>query len=190
MVRTILKWISGAVLWVFRWKTRLTLPEAPRVVAVVAPHSSYWDFPILIAAALKHGVDAHWIGTHRLFRGPGWPFFRWLGGIPVDRSRRNGLVASVIEAIHADQHVILALAPEGSRYRREEWKTGFYRIAMGAGVPLFLVGIDYETKTVRADLTFVPTGDLESDLARIGEYFAPMRGKRPEWYTPPASLDS
>ena len=186
VIRTILRWIAALWLWAFRWKTVLVLPDDPKAVAVIAPHTSYWDFPVLVAAGLKHGVDVHWLGTHRLFRGPGRPLFRWLGGIPVDRSRSNGLVAAAIDAMRADEHGMLTVAPEGTRYRRDAWKTGFHRIAVGAGVPLFLVGLDYGTKTVRADVTFMPGDDVKADLVRIGEFYAPMQGKHPELFTPPA----
>ena len=185
VLRTVLGWIGGAVLWMLRWTTRVRVPEEPRLLIVLAPHTSYWDFPLLISIALRYRVDAHWLGTHNLFRGPGGPLFRWLGGIPVDRSRRQGLVGSVVEAFGARDRLIVGIAPEGSRFRRERWKTGFYRIAVGAGVPLWLVGMDYPSRTVVAEEVVRPTGDLEADLARIGEYFATFRGRHSDWYTAP-----
>ena len=185
ILRQVLGWVSTVLLWAFRWKTIVVLPDAPKVVLVVAPHTSYWDLPVGLAAALKHGIDAHWLGTHRLFRGPGGPLFRWLGGIPVDRTRRNGLVASVVEALDADEHVMLAVAPEGTRFLRDHWKTGFYRIALGAGVPLWLASLDYGTRTVRADTLLSLTGEAATDFARIGEFYAGVRAKNPGWFTPP-----
>lgn len=185
VVRTVLRSIAVALLRVLRWRSRVVIPADPKVLIVLAPHTSYWDFPILLAVALEHRVDAHWLGTHTIFRGPGSPLFRWLGGIPVDRTRRQGLVGSVVEAFDEADRLLVGIAPEGSRYRRERWKTGFYRIAEGAGVPLWLVGIDYPSRTVSAERTFVITGDLEGDLRRLAEVFAPMRGRHPDRYTPP-----
>jgi 1-acyl-sn-glycerol-3-phosphate acyltransferase len=186
VVRTVLRWMAIALLRLLRWRTIVEIPRDPKVLVLVAPHTSYWDFPIFLGAALQHRVDAHWLGTHNLFRGPGGPLFRWLGGIPVDRTRRNGLVASVVEAFDSADRLTVGIAPEGTRFRRERWKTGFYRIAEGAGVPLWLTGIDYPSRTIWADRMITLSGEVEADLEQIAAFYRPIRGRRPEWFTPPA----
>jgi 1-acyl-sn-glycerol-3-phosphate acyltransferase len=185
VVRTLLGWLSSFGLWAFRWRTVVRLPDGPKYVIVLAPHTSYWDFPILVGAALKHGVECSWLATANLFRGPARWLFRWLGGIPVDRSRRNGLVDAVTEAFYEADRLAVAIAPEGSRHPRDRWKTGFYRIAVAAEVPFGLAFVDFATRTVGIDEPFSPTGDLEADLRRIEAFYAPKRGRHPDWYTPP-----
>jgi 1-acyl-sn-glycerol-3-phosphate acyltransferase len=185
VVRPVLARIAAGILRLLGWSSRVRVPDVPKCLIVLAPHTSYWDFALLLAFALRHGVDAHWLGTHNLFRGPGGPLFRWLGGIPVDRTRRNGLVGAVVDAFESRDRLMVALAPEGSRYRRKRWKTGFHRIAEGAGVPVWLVGMDYPSRTIVADTLVWVTGNLDADLRRLGEFFSPLRGKRPRWQTPP-----
>ncbi len=181
-----LRVVARFILWVTRWRIDIPTEPPKRAVFVVAPHTSYWDALILLPAAEVARIDPHWMGTHNLFRFPFRPLMRWFGGIPVDRTRRNGLVASAVAAFSEVDHLQLALAPEGTRFLAERWKTGFYRIAEGAGVPLVLVFIDYRRRVLGIGDTFMPSGDIEADMARIRDFYADVTPKRPEWFAPPS----
>lgn len=186
VVRTILRWLSIAFLWATRWNTRADLPPGPKWLVIVAPHTSYWDFPILLATALKHRVRANWLGKHTLFRGPGKPLFRWLGGIPVNPTQSGeGRVAQVIDVFRRNETVKIGIAPEAGFRKVAKWRSGFYHIAYQAGVPLSLGFIDYATRTAGAGDHFMLTGDISADYARIRDFYAPMRGRNPDRFALP-----
>jgi 1-acyl-sn-glycerol-3-phosphate acyltransferase len=185
VISTALRWISRLVLRLRGWKTRVRLPESGRFVAVFAPHTSYWDLPVMLMVAFAHRVSAHWMGTHRLFRRPfGW-LFRWLGGIPVDRTQSVGLVASAVKAFDGRKRFVLGIAPEGTRFPVPRWRTGFYYTAVGAGVPIVLAYLDSATRTAGADEWFVPTGDLAADAPQIVACYTGKVGIRPDRTVPP-----
>lgn len=182
----LLRWIGIALLRVKGWQTRLALPDRPGWVAVIAPHTSFWDFPILVSLALKHRVEAHWLGKHTLFRGPFRPFFRWLGGIPVNPADNGeGRVARVVEMFATDPGMQIALAPEAGLSPVTRWRTGFYHIALGAGVPLVLAYADYGRRIAGADEWFLPTGDVAADYERIRCFYAGKQARHPERFALP-----
>jgi 1-acyl-sn-glycerol-3-phosphate acyltransferase len=185
ILSTVIRWVSRAVLRLRGWRMVVDLPEEHRFVAVFAPHTSYWDTPLMLMAAFANRVRGHWLGTHNLFRRPfGW-LFRWLGGIPVDRTKTNGIVAAAIQQFREHPALVLGLAPEGTRFRAERWKTGFYHIAAGAGVPIVLTFIDASTRTIGAGGWFVPSGDFDADAGRIRRFYAGKVGIRAERTTEP-----
>jgi 1-acyl-sn-glycerol-3-phosphate acyltransferase len=190
VVGTLLRWAASGVLRLAGWSSRIVLPDAPQFVVAVAPHTSFWDFPILMATALVHRVRGHWLGKHTLFRGPFRPFFRWLGGIAVDPTRAGeGRVAAALEVLRQTERLIVGVAPEATLRRVERWRTGFYHIALGAGIPIVLVALDYPSRTVTAGGSFVPTGDTVADFARIRAFYAPVRGRHPDRFTLPGDGD-
>ena len=165
-------------LW--NWKVEGALPNLPKYIIVVAPHTSWKDFPlaILFRAALE--LKAGYIGKDALFKGPfGW-FFRATGGYPVDRSTRNNFVDSVVELFNSRETCVIGLAPEGTRKRVNQLRTGFYYMALGAKVPMVLVRLDATNKVVGIDTPFWPTGDFEEDLEHILRFFRGVEGFRPE----------
>jgi 1-acyl-sn-glycerol-3-phosphate acyltransferase len=183
---TVLRWISLAALHLAGWRSRVELPSEPKCVLIVAPHTSYWDFPILLATALKHRIRAHWLGKHTLFRGPFRPLFRWLGGIPVDPTQRGrGRVAAIVDVFRSWDRIRLGIAPEATLSRVHRWRTGFYHIALGAGVPVVLGFIDYGTKTVATGDCFMPSGDIDADFKRIRAFYAKVRGRHPHRFALP-----
>jgi 1-acyl-sn-glycerol-3-phosphate acyltransferase len=185
VISQVLRWVSRLVLRLRRWRMVVHLPDTERFVAVFAPHTSYWDLPLMVMAAFANRVRGHWLGTHNLFRRPfGW-FFRWLGGIPVDRTRSNGIVAVTVEEFATRGRFVLGVAPEGTRFPGRRWKTGFYHIAAEAGVPLVLVFLDTTTRTIGAGDWFVPTGDLDADAGRIRRFYAGKMGIRAARTAPP-----
>jgi 1-acyl-sn-glycerol-3-phosphate acyltransferase len=172
---------AGSVLFlrVTGWQVQGALaPEARKSVFIAAPHTSNWDLPYTLMVAFALGLDIRWMGKASLFRWPfGW-FMRWLGGIPVDRSRSNDLVAaSALALTDAPGAMQLIVPPEGTRGRTRYWKTGFYYIAAAARVPIVMAYMDYERKVSGLGPVFVPTGDIEADMARIKAFYAPFKGR-------------
>lgn len=165
--------------------TCLDLPERPRRAVVVGyPHTSNWDFPIGLLAMTALGLNARWVGKHTLFRGPLGPVMRWLGGISVNRHERTGFVERIADEIRRHDAFILAIAPEGTRSLTPGWKSGFYRIARAAEVPILVGMIDYAQRRIGLVASITPTGDETADMARIAECYRDCLGRRPELAAP------
>jgi 1-acyl-sn-glycerol-3-phosphate acyltransferase len=170
----------GLVLLRFRIEGHF--PDIPRCVLIVAPHTSNWDFVVGLFAKLALGLRGRFIAKHTLFRGPfGW-FLRWLGGIPVDRRAPGVIVESVVEALRAADRLYLVVTPEGTRKKAPAWKSGFYRIAHGAGVPILPVAFDYRKRAIIFEPLFEPSGDYEADLPLLRSGFEAAMAYRPENY--------
>lgn len=164
------------------WKIEGDFPkELKKYVVAVAPHTSNWDFSVGVAArSILRMQQAKFIGKSQLFKAPfGW-FFRWLGGIPVDRTQRHDMVEQVAERIKAADRFILAMAPEGTRKKVEKLRTGFYYIALKAGIPIFPVGFDFRRKRVVIGAPLQPSGDYETDERTLLSFYKGIRGKNPE----------
>ena len=171
-----------AVVKIAGWDVEGELPNLPKFVIIGAPHTSNWDFPVAMAMLLAMGFDARWIGKHTLFRPPfGW-LMRWLGGMPVVRSERRGVVAQIVEVFERQDHFIFGVSPEGTRKRVDRWKTGFYHIAHSAGVPIVPGYFDYPRKVVGFGPPLMPTGNLEADIQTLKTFYTPFTGKKPHQY--------
>jgi 1-acyl-sn-glycerol-3-phosphate acyltransferase len=161
------------------WRVEGALPAGvDKAVLIAAPHTSNWDLPYTLMVAFCLRLHVYWMGKHTIFRWPFGPAMRWLGGIAVQRERSNNLVAASAAAIRdADGPVQLIVPPEGTRGQTRHWKTGFYFIAREAGVPIVLAYMDYAKKVGGLGPVFVPTGDVERDMAEIKRFYAPIRGR-------------
>ncbi len=168
--------IGRAYLRFSGWRIEGTFPTDPKCVAIVAPHTSNWDFSLGVAVVFALELRVSWLGKHSLFKTPLKGFFQWLGGIPVDRSASHGVVAACVKAFETAPALMLALAPEGTRKGVSRWKSGFYLIAAGAGVPILPVTFDYRDHVVRLMPMFRPTGNLERDLPLIQAQFSHAHG--------------
>jgi 1-acyl-sn-glycerol-3-phosphate acyltransferase len=133
-----------------------------------------------LTLAFAFRVKVRWMGKDSLFRGPFSAIFRWLGGIPVDRSKSTGMVAQAIQAFRESEHMIMIIAPEGTRSRTSHWRSGFYHIAMGAGVPSALGFLDYRRKAAGIGPLITPTGDIDADMQAIRAFYAGVTPKHPE----------
>ncbi|MBI4911170.1 MAG: lysophospholipid acyltransferase family protein [Acidobacteria bacterium] len=158
------------------WRIEGALPEVPKCVTIVAPHTSNWDFLLGVALLFALDLRVSWLGKHALFRRPFDGFLRWLGGIPVDRRVRSGVVGACAEAFAEAPSLMLALSPEGTRKGPGGWRTGFYWIAVAAGVPVFPVAFDFDRHRILFLPLFTPTGDLDQDLPKIQALFEGVRG--------------
>jgi 1-acyl-sn-glycerol-3-phosphate acyltransferase len=179
LVNNLLRTASRAFLHFAGWKVEGELPErAGKCVLIAAPHTSNWDLPYTLMVAFVLNLRVYWMGKQSLFRWPFGPVMRWLGGIPVDRSKTNNLVAASAQAIvAADGPLQLAVPPEGTRGKTRHWKTGFYHIAIAAQVPIVLAYMDYERKVSGLGPVFQPTGDVHADMAEIKRFYATIKGR-------------
>jgi 1-acyl-sn-glycerol-3-phosphate acyltransferase len=173
-------WIGKTWLKVFGWKTVGEVPPVPRAIFVAHPHTTGWDLPFTLAVAWSMRMNISWVGKNTLFRGPLKYFFRALGGVPVDRSKRNNQVKAIADAICNEERVYLAIAPSGTRTRKDHWKSGFYHISREANVPLLLAFMDYAKKQGGLGPVFMPSGDVKADMDVIRAFYDGVRGKHPE----------
>ena len=160
-------------------------PPDPVVVMVAAPHTSNWDFPLMLWLSWANGVEPHFLGKKELFRGPLGPFMRGVGGISVDRSKPEGIVDDLVARAATAERFQLVIAVEGTRKKKSYWKSGFYRIAEKADVPICLGFCDGPTRTVGYGPTIRPTGDLRADMEIIRAFYADKHGVNPELRTEP-----
>ena len=154
------------------WRIEGNLPDLPKLVVIAAPHSSNWDFVIGIALVFAMRLDVRFLGKAELFRGPLGTFMRWLGGIPVDRKRPDGVVEDAVARFNASQQLVLGIAPEGTRKPVTQWKTGFQRIALGAKVPIVAGYFDNARKRVGFAGVFVPVADTDRQVQTIQGWYA------------------
>ncbi|HYL89963.1 MAG TPA: lysophospholipid acyltransferase family protein [Burkholderiales bacterium] len=161
------------------WNIEGEFPSRPKMVAIVAPHTSNWDFIVGILAVFAIGIDVRFLAKHTLFKGPLAGFMRWCGGMPVNREAPQGLVPQVADAIAAAPAVLLAITPAGTRSSTKPWKSGFYHIAVAARVPILPVIFDGPARTIRFLPAFEPSGDYSADLPRLQALYAGVRGIRP-----------
>lgn len=174
--------IGRAVLGVLGWRVEGAIPDLPRCVAVLAPHTSNVDLPMALSVMFAVGIRVNWLGKHSIFWEPLASLLRWLGGIPVDRRAASGTVEQAVAAIQRAPRMFLGIAPEGTRSRVGRWKTGFHRIACAAGVPIVPVALDYSTKTVFIWPPLATTDDAEADVAAIQRRYSPRMARRPDRY--------
>lgn len=166
--------------WSFSKWNLVTEPAPNRpTILVGAPHTSNWDFVVMLAIAWRMRVDVHWLGKHSLFTGWRGPIMRGLGGIPVDRSDPSKIVTEVVDRMRDGEVFALVITPDGTRGGHTHWKSGFHRIAMATGMPVTLGYLDTTTHTTGLGPTLEMTGDIAADMDRIREFYADKRGIRP-----------
>ncbi|MGB1698753.1 MAG: lysophospholipid acyltransferase family protein [Nannocystaceae bacterium] len=159
------------VLWISGWKVKGAAPTAPRYVIIAAPHTSGWDLVYTLATAWSNDIDIKWIGKHTLFFFPyGW-FFRFLGGIPMDRRSRQNMVTKATERFKAQDSLVLLVSAEATRKRTDVWKSGFYHIAYQSGVPIQLAGIHYDRRECTFGPLVTPTGRVSEDMDIVREFY-------------------
>jgi 1-acyl-sn-glycerol-3-phosphate acyltransferase len=175
-------WLASIVLKLFGWRAVGSLADQPKCVIVVAPHTSNWDFAVLVLVALALRLKVTWMGKHTLFRPPfGW-IMRRLGGLPIDRRMRHNMVDQVIESFRTHNRQVLAIPPEGTRKRAPYWRSGFYYIALGAQVPIAFGFADYRRKVGGIGGVITPSGDVDADMAIIRDFYSEIIGKRPDQF--------
>lgn len=154
-------------------------PDRPTVL-IGAPHTSNFDFLLMLGIAWSLDMDIRWMGKHSLFAGWRGPIMRALGGIPVDRKNPRGVVEDVITRIREGEVFGLVVTPDGTRSGHTHWKSGFYRIARETGMPVTLGYVDRTTKTSGLGITLELTGDVAADMDRIRAFYADKAGYHPD----------
>jgi 1-acyl-sn-glycerol-3-phosphate acyltransferase len=184
MLRTIRRSVAHLYWRLSRWTLRSEPAPAGAGILIGAPHTSNWDFVLMLAIAWRLGIDIRWLGKHTLFTGWRGPVMRALGGIPVDRRDPSRVVADVIERVRRGEVFHLVVTPEGTR-SGAGWKSGFYRIARAADLPVTLGYVDRTTMTTGLGPTIRLTGDVGADMDAIRAFYADKAGVRPDRRTEP-----
>jgi 1-acyl-sn-glycerol-3-phosphate acyltransferase len=182
VINSFFHYLSRLILKLTGWRVQGRIPEHRRFVLIGAPHTSNWDFILMLLAVFTQRVDVHWMGKDAIFKPPFAGFMRWLGGISIDRSQANNTVQQMLEHYRKNDELIVVMTPEGTRSKVERWKTGFYHIATGAEVPIILGYIDVATKTLGFGTVYNPSGDLEKDMPEIMDFYADKTGIRADLF--------
>lgn len=151
---------------------------------IAAPHTSNWDFPLLLLYAAAFDINMSWLGKHHLFKPPlGW-FMRLVGGVPVYRHENRNLVEDMAATFQDHKDLAIVIPAEGTRRRSDYWKSGFYHVARSAGVPIVPSYLDYGQKRGGFGPALTPSGDVISDMDFFREFYTPMQGKLPDYFGP------
>ncbi len=176
------RWFGRTFYRASGWNLEGKIADSQRVMVVAAPHTSNWDFVFGICVILGINARVRWLGKHTIFKfGVAW-FFRWLGGIPVNRAKPDAVMGYVDEAVEKDNGLILAVAPEGTRKKAKKWKSGFLRIAKKNNCVIQLGALDFANRRIVLGEVFEPTGDNEADIAAIIGYYQQFKGRYPDQF--------
>lgn len=163
------------------WQVVGEIPNIPQAVLLAVPHTSNVDGVWAIATLLALDLDIKLMGKKELFKLPVLShFLKWAGVIPIDRDKKGSVLQGSIDKFKTGQPLFLGLAPEGTRGYTDTWKTGFYYLAVGAGVPIIPIAMDYQAREVRFMKPFYPTGDIDADLPKIYAYYQGVVPKHPK----------
>ena len=173
--------VRRIILWLYRWKGwRLAsgIPDIKKFVIAGAPHSSNWDFVFFIGATDQLGIRPSFMGKSSIFKWPMTNFMLDMGGVPIDRSKSANYVEQIAAEFAARDELALVIAAEGTRSSKGEWRSGFYHIAMAAGVPIIPTWVDNTTNVIGFGPPIMPSGDYATDLMKIATY---MRSQLPDY---------
>jgi 1-acyl-sn-glycerol-3-phosphate acyltransferase len=173
-------WLGKTLMNLTGWKLVGDLPQYSKMVLAVAPHTSNWDFFLGVAVLFRLRIKIRFLGKHSIFVPVAKQFLEAIGGIPVKRSSAHGVVGQVVDEFNANEKMILAVAPEGTRSPIFPWKTGFLAIAHKANVPVVLIGFDFKEKCVRFGPVLVSEGDFDQDMQKVYAYYETVPAKYPK----------
>ena len=176
-----MKHIAFIILKMMGWKVTNSLPEGiPKCVVIMAPHTSMWDFVLGRLGFFVLDIKVRFLIKKEMFFFPLGPFIKWMGGIPVDRSKSSNTVDYIAGLFDDHKHLYFTITPEGTRKQVEHWKKGFYYIAQKANVPIALGFLDYEKKLGGIGKVFIPSGNFDEDFKMIRDFYAGIAAKHPE----------
>ncbi len=165
------------------WTADVTEDHPDKFIICLAPHTSNWDFILGLLYSRSIGMKINFLMKKEWFFWPLGPIFKSLGGIPVYRQKKTSMTDAMAETAKKADQFRLCITPEGTRSKTAEWKKGFYFIALKAGLPILLYGVDYEKKLISCKKTVIPIGDVDTDMRDIKLYFKDFKGKKPENFT-------
>lgn len=180
MWQKLCKWILYTVLG---WTSEVTEAHPDKYIICLAPHTSNWDFFYGQLYNGAHGLKSNFMMKKEWFFWPLGPIFKSIGGIPVYRQKHTSMTDAMADTALQASTFHLCITPEGTRSRVEEWKRGFYFIALKAKLPILLYGLDYKKKRIVCTKTVIPSGDVEKDMREIKLYFKDFTGRKPENFT-------
>jgi 1-acyl-sn-glycerol-3-phosphate acyltransferase len=164
------------------WQIVGQLPNLPKMIIIGAPHTSNWDGVWAVLMIFSMGLRIRWMVKKEFVVTPFKGIIRWLGGAPVDRQAPKGLVEQLTDQFRNQEQFLLVITPEGTRKKVDRWKTGFLRIALGAGVPVVLGLADYPKRKFGFGPVFYPTGDMDADVAYIQDFYRTVTPRHPDRY--------
>lgn len=180
MIKDICQWILYKRMG---WKKEITIDFPKKYIICLAPHTSNWDFLIGQLYSRAENIKSNFLMKKEWFFWPLGPIFRKMGGVPVWRSKHTSMTDNLAEEAKKRESFGLCITPEGTRSLNPEWKKGFYFIALKAGIPILLYGVDYEKKVIQCTKMIIPSGDVEKDMREIKLYFKDFKGKKPEKFS-------
>ena len=167
---------------IFGWRVEGGVPESKHMLIIAAPHTSNWDALFLLGAAYTFGIKVNWLVKNSFFVPVLAQMIAFFGGVPVDRSRATNMVSRLANQIRNSDGTNLVVPPAGTRSYTEYWKSGFYRIALEANIPVVCGYLDYDRKVAGLGLTFELSGEVKEDMARIRAFYCLL-------YTSPSPRD-
>jgi len=180
IIKTVMRLLAKFLLIVAGWRAEGEKPEFPKYVLIAAPHTSNWDFYYTVLIALALNVKITVMGKQELLKPPFGGILRWLGMIPIDRSKSNNTVSRIVDVFNSMDSLVVVIPPSGTRGKVMYWKTGFYYIAYNANVPIVMGYIDYRRKAGGLGPSIMPTGDIETDMIEIRSFYSDIKGKYPQ----------
>ncbi len=162
------------------WTKDITVAHPDKYIICLAPHTSNWDFILGQLYSRAEGLRINYLMKKEWFFWPLGPIFRKNGGIPVYRDKKTSMTDNLAETAKRTESFRLCITPEGTRSRNPDWRKGFYFIALKAGLPILLYGLDFDKKLIQCTKCIMPTGDVEKDMQEIKQYFADYKGRHPE----------
>ncbi|MCM1517439.1 MAG: 1-acyl-sn-glycerol-3-phosphate acyltransferase [Pseudoflavonifractor sp.] len=175
--------LSKLILRIAGWRVDITVPDYPKSIICVAPHTSNWDFILGKLAYASIGRKAGFLMKESWFFFPLGCFFKAIGGIPVPRQKGSSLTDKIVERFRHSDRLTIAITPEGTRRRTDNWRRGFLYIAYEAKVPILLGAIDYGKKEITISREFTTTGDVDADLSSIKRYYRDFTALYPEKFS-------
>lgn len=175
------KFLSKIIFKIFGWHVAGHIPpDLKKSMMIAAPHTSNWDFFFARCAFYLMDVDLRYTIKKEAMVGPlGW-LLKKMGALPVDRSKNNSLVNSMVEILNKSDRMVIMITPEGTRKYQPRWRKGFYYTALEAKVPIILGYLDYPNKEAGVGPIFYPTGDVEEDIEKIKAFYRTKKGKYPD----------
>ena len=165
------------------WSRDITVALPQKCIVCLAPHTSNWDFILGQLFSLAEGIKIQYLMKKEWFFWPLGYIFRHTGGIPVYRQKHVSMTDTLADIAVKSSEFRLCVTPEGTRSLNPDWKKGFYFIALKAGIPILLYGVDYEKKLIQCTKTMIPSGDVEQEIAEIKQYYKNFKGLHPEKFT-------
>jgi 1-acyl-sn-glycerol-3-phosphate acyltransferase len=181
-----MKWLAQFIYfkilgWKIKGNTNFSKDLVKKAVIIAVPHTSWHDFFIGLYLRKITGVKTNFVGKKELFTWPFGYYFRAIGGAALDRTSGQNKVEAIAKLFDEKEEFRLTLAPEGTRKKVKEWKTGFYYIAKTANVPIIMFTLDFGNKQNLISEPFYPTDDVEADFAFMKAFYKGVIGKKPEY---------